>query len=220
MVFVQGGLFTMWCTSEQVDACRDDEKPAHQVVLSDFYIGKYEVTQAQWKEVMGNNPSNFQGDNLPVENVSWEDVQFFITRLNTLTEHKYRLPTEAEWEYAARGGRHSRGYVYSGGNHIDEVAWYWENSSQTTNPVGMKMANELGIYDMSGNVWEWINDWGGTYSSGQYMDPQGPDLDSRRVIRGGSWHPGAAVGRVSLRSSRFPFLREYNLGFRLARSAK
>ena len=156
MIFVQGGTFTMGCTSEQGEVCWDHEKPAHQVTLSDFYIGKYEVTQEQWRAVMGNNPSHFTGDeHLPVENVLFNEVQEFITILNSLTGKKYRLPTEAEWEYAARGGRNSLGFMYSGSNTVGNVAWYSGNSNEKTHPVGTKTPNELGIYDMSGNVMEW-----------------------------------------------------------------
>jgi len=168
MVFVEGGTFIMGCTSEQRDDCFDNEKPTHQVTLSDFYIGKIPVTQAQWKAIMGddNNPSRFKGDNLPVERVKWEDVQEFIERLNAMVSMNYRLPTEAEWEYAARGGNQSQGYKYSGSNEIDEVAWYAGNSGgageysdRKIHPTGTKNANELGIYDMSGNVKERVSDW-------------------------------------------------------------
>ena len=149
MVFVQGGTFMMGATPEQGGDCHDDEKPAHQVTLSEYSIGKYEVTQGQWKEVMSDNPSYFKGDdNLPVENVSWGDVQEFIRKLNKKTGESYRLPTEAEWEYAARGGSQSREYKYSGSNNVNDVAWYWDNSEGKTHPVGTKEANELGIYDM------------------------------------------------------------------------
>jgi len=152
MVFVEGGTFMMGATSEQESDAFDWEKPAHRVTLSDFYIGKYEVTQAQWKAVMGSNPSYFKGDNLPVERVSWGDCQEFIRKLNERTGLTFRLPTEAEWDYAARGGNRSRGYKYSGSDDPDEVAWYWDNSGIKTHPVGQKRANELGLYDMSGNV--------------------------------------------------------------------
>jgi formylglycine-generating enzyme required for sulfatase activity len=173
MVFVKGGTFTMGCTAEQGDDCFDNEEPAHKVTLSDFYIGKYEVTQAQWKAVTGNNPSKFNGcDNCPVEGVSWNDIQEFIKKLNAKTGLNYRLPTEAEWEYAARGGAQSRGYKYSGSNSVDEVAWYYGNSGNETHPAGTKKANELGIYDMSGNVYEWCNDWYGAYNSEAQTNPK------------------------------------------------
>ena len=168
MVAVQGGTFTMGCTSEQGDDCYDDERPAHRVTVSDFYIGKYEVTQAQWRAVMGFNPSYFKGDNLPVETVSWDDVMDFIHKLNSLTGRQYRLPTEAEWEYAARGGNN---YKYSGSNSAGNVAWYGYNSSRTTHPVGTKSANGFGLYDMSGNVYEWCSDWYRAYNGTYFLSP-------------------------------------------------
>ena len=167
--------------------------------IRSFNIGKYEVTQAQWQAVMGNNPSNFKGDNLPVEMVSWNDVQEFIRKLNALTGRNYRLPTEAEWEYAARGGDSSRGYEYSGSNNINDVAWYRDNSDRRTHPVGTKAPNELGIYDMSGNVWEWCQDAEG----------------SRRWYRGGSWPRTAGFCRVADRFWNGPGVRDYDIGFRL-----
>ncbi|MBQ3247459.1 MAG: SUMF1/EgtB/PvdO family nonheme iron enzyme, partial [Alistipes sp.] len=171
MVFVKGGTFTMGATAEQGSDADSDEKPAHSVTVSNFYIGKYEVTQAQWEAVMGKNPSRFKGDNLPVERVSWNDIQKFIEKLNAKTGKRYRLPTEAEWEYAARGGNQSKGYKYSGSNDIGSVAWYTDNSSSPTHPVGQKQPNELGLYDMSGNVYEWCSDWHGSYSSGSQTNP-------------------------------------------------
>ena len=215
MVYVAGGTFTMGCTYEQGDDCDNDEKPAHQVTLSSFNIGKYEVTQAQWKQVMGSNPSSFKGDNLPVENVSWNDVQEFIRKLNALTGKRYRLPTEAEWEFAARGGNQSRGYKYSGSNTIGNVAWYYDNSGSKTHPVGTKSANELGIYDMSGNVWEWCSDWYGAYSSSAQTNPKGPTTGSGRVFRGGSWDNNAGGCRVSDRRYLTPGYSYYVLGIRL-----
>jgi formylglycine-generating enzyme required for sulfatase activity len=210
MVFVQGGTFTMGCNN-----CESYEKPTHQVILSSFNIGKYEVTQAQWKAIMGENPSYFKGDKLPVETVSWDDVQDFIRRLNAQTGKKYRLPTEAEWEYAARGGSKSRGYKYSGSNTIGDVAWYDDNSGSTTHAVGTKSANELGIYDMSGNVWEWCSDWYGSYSSGAQSNPTGASSGSARVSRGGSWRYDAAYSAVSYRDYTTPSYRSFEIGFRL-----
>ena len=215
MVFVKGGTFTMGATSEQRRDAESDEKPTHSVTISDYYIGKYEVTQAQWRAVMGNNPSNFKGDNLPVECVSWNDVQVFIQRLNEKTGKRFRLPTEAEWEYAARGGSQSKGYKYSGSNTLDDVAWHYGNSSSKTHPVGQKQPNKLGIYDMSGNVWEWCQDWYGVYSSSSQTNPTGPSSGSYRVLRGGSRFDGAWYCRVSFRRSYDPRTRYDNGGFRL-----
>ena len=185
MVKVSGGTFTMGATSEMKEPW-NDEKPTHQVTLSSYYIGETEVTQALWKAVMGSNPSIFKGDNLPVEEVSWNDCQTFISRLNSLTGKRFRLPTEAEWEFAARGGNQSRHTQYSGSSRIDDVAWYKDNSGDKTHPVKTKQPNELGIYDMSGNVYEWCQDWYGSYSSYAQTNPTGAGSGSRRVYRGGS----------------------------------
>jgi formylglycine-generating enzyme required for sulfatase activity len=209
----------MGATSEQGSDAYSDEKPAHRVTVSDFYIGKYEVTQAQWKAIMGSNPSKWTGDNLPVENVSWNDIQEFIQKLNQKTGKKYRLPTEAEWEYAARGGNKSRGYKYSGSNDIGTVAWYSSNSGDKTHPVGQKQPNELGIYDMSGNVWEWCQDWYGDYSSASQTNPTGPSSGSYRVLRGGSWNDYTGGCRVSSRTCNTPSSRGSYNGFRLAHDA-
>ena len=216
MVYVSGGTFTMGATSEQGSDAWDDEKPAHSVTLSGYYIGKYEVTQKLWKAVMGSNPSNFKGDNLPVERVSWNDVQEFLRKLNAMTGKNYRLPTEAEWEFAARGGNSSRGYKYSGGNSIGNVAWFGSNSGSRTHAVGTKSPNELGVYDMSGNVYEWCQDWYGSYSSSSQRNPQGPNSGSFRVYRGGSWNYSAGRCRVSFRLYNTPGGRDSYLGFRLA----
>ncbi|HPE35333.1 MAG TPA: SUMF1/EgtB/PvdO family nonheme iron enzyme, partial [Bacteroidales bacterium] len=216
MVFVKGGTFTMGCTSEQESDCNNDEKPSHQVTISDFYIGKYEVTQKQWREIMGDNPSYFKNcDNCPVEQVSWNDIQKFIEKLNQRTGKYFRLPTEAEWEFAARGGRQSRGFKYAGSNNIGEVAEYDGNNNKSTKPVGGRKANELGIYDMSGNVWEWCSDWYGSYSSGSQINPQGPSSGSSRVLRGGGWLDGAQDCRVSYRNGGTPDSHA-GYGFRLA----
>ena len=216
MVAVEGGTFTMGATSEQGSDAEDDEKPAHQVTLSDYYIGQTEVTQALWKAVMGGNPSNHKGDNLPVEQVSWDNCQVFIQKLNQLTGKQFRLPTEAEWEYAARGGRKSQGYKYAGGNNIGSVAWYDGNSGYETHPVATKQANELGIYDMSGNVWEWCSDWYGGYQSSSQSDPQGPSSGSYRVFRSGNYVDGAGRCRVSYRGRNTPDDRYSALGLRLS----
>ena len=218
MVYVSGGTFMMGATSEQGSDAYDDEKPTHSVTLSSFYLCKYEVTQALWRAVMGGNPSYFKGDNLPVEQVSWNDCQTFISRLNNLTAKNFRLPTEAEWEYAARGGIRSRGYKYSGSNVLSDVAWFDDNSGNKTHPVGTKSPNELGLYDMSGNVWEWCSDWYGTYSSSSQTNPAGPSSGSFRVRRGGGWFSGAWGCRSSSRGSHSPGYRDYYRGFRLALS--
>lgn len=216
MVEVGGGTFTMGATSEQGSDAWDEEKPAHEVTLSDYYIGQTEVTQALWEAVMGSNPSDSKGDNLPVERVSWDDCQVFIQKLNQLTGKQFRLPTEAEWEYAARGGRKSRGYKYAGGNNIDSVAWCDGNSGNETHPVATKQANELGIYDMSGNVLEWCSDWCGDYTSSSQSDPQGSSSGSFRVIRGGCYYNFARNCRVSYRISNTMDYRSGYLGLRLS----
>ncbi len=216
MVWVEGGTFRMGATSEQGSDAESDEKPVHSVTLSSYYIGKTEVTQALWKAVMGSNPSDFNGDNLPVECVSWNDCQAFIRKLNALTGQNFRLPTEAEWEFACRGGNNSRGYKYSGSNYIDNVAWYTDNSGKKTHPVATKSPNELGIYDMSGNVLEWCSDWKGDYSSGAQTNPKGPYDGSYRVYRGGSWNLIAWDCRSSNRRNSRPARRYGYLGLRLA----
>ena len=216
MVWVEGGTFHMGATSEQSENAWDDENPVHSVTLSGYYIGKTEVTQALWKTVMGSNPSSFKGDNLPVECVSWDDCQEFIRKLSALTGQNFRLPTEAEWEFACRGGNNSRGYKYSGSNDIDSVAWYKDNSGGNTHPVATKLSNELGIYDMSGNVWEWCSDWYDKYSSGAQANPKGPESGSCRVFRGGGWGSYAGYCRSSNRGYNTPTHRHDRLGLRLA----
>lgn len=215
MIKVQGGTFTMGATSEQGSDAYSDEKPTHQVTLSDYYIGETEVTQELWQAVMGSNPSYFSGMNLPVEKVSWDDCQTFITKLNQLTGKNFRLPTEAEWEYAARGGQKSRGYKYAGSNTLSVVAWYTDNSGSKTHPVKQKQANELGLYDMSGNVLEWCQDWYGSYSSNAQTNPTGPSSGPSRVFRGGSWGYSASNCRVAYRNFNSPGYRYYYLGFRV-----
>ena len=216
MIAVEGGTFTMGATSEQGSDAYDNEKPAHSVTLSSYSIGETEVTQALWQAVMGSNPSYFSGSNRPVEMVSWDDCQDFITKLNAMTGEIFRLPTEAEWEFAARGGNKSRGYKYAGSNSIDDVAWYSDNSSDRTHDVATKQPNELGLYDMSGNVCEWCYDWYGNYSSSAQTNPTGPASGDYRVIRGGSWLNYARNFRTSLRNSDAPSYGPYDMGFRLA----
>ena len=216
MVRVEGGTFRMGATSEQGDDAYDWEKPVHNVTLSGYYIGKTEVTQALWQAVMGSNPSSFKGDDLPVEWVSWNDCQEFIQKLNSLTGRNFRLPTEAEWEFACRGGNKSHGYKYSGSNYIDNVAWYRDNSGDKTHPVATMSSNELGIYDMSGNVLEWCSDWFGNYSSGAQTNPTGPLSGSIRVFRGGCWGFGVWRCRSSFRYGYSPAYSYDILGLRLA----
>lgn len=215
MMMVKAGTFTMGAKSEMKDL-EPDEKPTHQVTLTnDYYIGKTEVTQALWMAVMGNNPSYFIGDNLPVESVSWNDCQKFISKLNSLTGQNFRLPTEAEWEFAARGGNNSNHYQYSGSNELGDVAWYVGNSGDTTHVVATKQPNELGIYDMSGNVWEWCSDWFGNYSSSSLTNPTGPNSGSYRVLRGGGWSSLARNCRSSYRHGVAPGNGSLDDGLRL-----
>ena len=215
MIMVEGGTFTMGATSEQGNDAFEDENPAHQVTLSDYYIGETEVTQALWQAVMGSNPSSIKGNSNPVEFVFWNDCQKFIRKLNSLTGRTFRLPTEAEWEFAARGGNESKGYKYSGSNSIDNVAWYDGNSSSKTHAVKTKSPNELGIYDMSGNVYEWCQDWYGSYSSNAQTNPKGPSNGSDRVLRGGSWDYNARHCRVSDHNHCSPRYSSSNYGLRL-----
>ena len=220
----------MGATEEQTGASAN-ESPAHQVTLSkDFYIGETEVTQALWYAVMGQKPTSDGsawsstyglGDNYPAYYISWNDCQEFISKLNQLTGLTFRLPTEAEWEYAARGGHKATLQTqYSGSNTIDDVAWYYSNSSSSTHPVAGKAANVLGLYDMSGNVWEWCNDWYGSYSSGAQTDPTGPSGGLYRVLRGGSWYSIASRCRVACRGNNSVTGRLNNNGMRLALTAE
>ena len=211
MIDVEGGTFQMGSTTGN-----DDEQPVHEVRLSNFSIGETEVRQELWEAVMGSNPSLHIGSKLPVEQVTWNDCQTFITRLNELTGKTFRLPTEAEWEYAARGGNRSNGYTYSGSNTIDDVAWYYSNSGNTTHDVATKAPNELGIYDMSGNVYEWCQDWYGDYSSDSQTNPTGPDWGSYRVVRSGCYGDLADISRVSFRVYIDPTIYWEFVGFRLA----
>lgn len=221
MVFVKvpAGSFTMG-TMASISA---DETPARTVTISnDFWIGQFEVTQAQWHAVMGNNPADFKSDevgedsrNFPVESVSWNDVQDFIKKLNAKDGKKYRLPTEAEWEYACRSG--GKDQKYCGGNNPDALAWYGDNSGNRTHRVGTKQPNGLGIYDMSGNVWEWVSDWYGEnyYGQGINIDPAGPARGESRVFRGGSWNDAADSARAAFRGNRSPGTSDYIIGVRL-----
>jgi formylglycine-generating enzyme required for sulfatase activity len=236
MVYVAGGTFTMGGTDDEPYS---SELPTHSVTLSSFYIGKYEITQKEWLDVMGSWPgtapssSYGAGDNYPAYFVSWNDIvgtsgssqvingityysNGFIYKLNQMTGKQYRLPTEAEWEYAARGGASSQGYKYSGSNTVDNVAWYSSNSGYKAHAVGTKQANELGIYDMSGNVYEWCADRYGSYSSAAQTNPTGHTTGSFRVLRGGSWDSGARRARVSNRLSDYPDYRSYDVGLRVA----
>lgn len=215
MVAVEGGTFTMGATTEQGSDAYDEEKPTHKVTLSDYMIGKTEVTQELWRAVMGYNPSYFKDYNSPVEQVSYIDCENFIEKLNSLTGLNFRLPTEAEWEYAARGGNKSKGYKYSGSNDIDRVAWYYDNTS-STRAVATKSPNELGLYDMSGNVWEWCSDSYKDYSSGPQTNPEGSSGFGFVVNRGGSWYNGARRCRVSCRGCDFPGISDDTFGLRLA----
>lgn len=216
MILVEGGTFTMGATSEQGSDAFDREKPTHSVTLSSFYIGDTEVTQELWQAVIGRNPSEFSGSRKPVEQVSWNDCQDFITRLNSLTGSSFRLPTEAEWEFAARGGNNSRNYKYAGSNSIGDVACYWDNSNEMTHNVAQKSPNELGLYDMSGNVWELCQDWYSSYRSSSQTNPTGPSSGIGRVRRGGSWIDDAGDCRVSFRVSERPDDNERYIGLRLA----
>ncbi|MDD2366599.1 MAG: formylglycine-generating enzyme family protein [Desulfuromonadaceae bacterium] len=209
-VFVPGGCFTMGSEKGNLN-----EKPVHQVCLSDFFIGKYEVTQGDWQRVMGYNPSKFKscGDSCPVEQVGWNEAQEFIRKLNNMTGKTYYLPTEAEWEYACRSGGKSE--LYCGGENITDLAWQDRNVSGGTHPVGLKAPNGIGAYDMSGNVWEWVEDWSGDYLDIDQQDPAGPSSGSSRVRRGGSWHYGANQARSTWRSSGYPDDQAFDLGFRI-----
>lgn len=219
MVEVQGGYFNMGGTAEQLANgfyTDDDEYPIHVVRLDDYWMGETEVTQQLWTAVMGDNPSGFQGDpNLPVERVMWIECQTFVEKLSELTGMTFRLPTEAEWEYAARGGQYTHNYVYSGSNDIDKVAWH---DGDCTHVVGQLQPNELGIYDMSGNVFEWCQDWFGDYEMMPSENPTGPESGENRVRRGGSWGGSVRGPRVSFRINELPNIRYNYIGFRLAAS--
>jgi formylglycine-generating enzyme required for sulfatase activity len=218
-VLVTGGTFTMG--SSETEPNRNSDEPQHKVTLSNFYISPYEVTQQQWKQVMGNNPSTGSKDcdQCPVESISWDDVQDFLRKLNIKSPGRnYRLPTEAEWEYAARGGKKIKNYLYAGSNDIGLVAWYTNNSGNKTQFVGKRKANELGLYDMSGNVWEWCSDWKDAYPFEDQTNPVGPPSGSNRVVRGGSWGSFPQYCQVKFRDGNPSGFRNYGVGFRLART--
>ncbi len=225
MVFVEGGTFTMGATEEQAGEAQSDEYPTHQVTLSSYYIGQTEVTQALWIAVMGNNPSEYQAANgypeelnRPVEMVNWNECQTFISTLNELTGRQFRMPTEAEWEFAARGGNKSMGYTYAGSNNINEVAWWNGNVSTSFDgpkAVATKAPNELGLYDMSGNVWDWCQDWYGSYTSDPQVNPTGAKTGYLRVFRGGYYRAFTMKCRVAFRHKYFPHLRFKYVSLRL-----
>ena len=213
MILIQGGLFNMGSNNGNFD-----EKPIHTVSISSFYMATTEVTQELWNLFMDINPSNFKGDNLPVENVSWIDCQTFILKLNKFTGNEYRLPTEAEWEFAAKGGIYGSFFNYSGSNFIDDVGWCDANSQNITHPVAQKAANKLGLFDMSGNVSEWCSDWLGNYKNYEETNPSGPSTGTYRAFRGGGYILNEQCCRVSRRSGDLPESRYFSLGFRLVRS--
>ena len=215
MVQVQGGTFQMGSKDAS-----DDAAPVHAVKVNSFSISKYEVTQAQWKAIMHTNPSYFNHcDNCPVEKVSWNDIQEFIKKLNEATGEHYRLPTEAEWEYAARGGNKSANYIYSGSNDINSVAWNALNSNNKTHQVGQKKPNELGLYDMSGNVWEWCADWfdANYYKNSSANNPTGPNNGKAKVLRGGSWAVSSGYCHAAYRGLLTPDFKSNLFGFRLVK---
>ncbi len=226
MIWVEGGDFLMGCTSEQSD-CSSDEQNVRRVTVDGFYIGMLEVTQSQWEKVVGTSiyqqkskadaSSTYGvGPDYPMYYVSWDEAMEFCRLLSNKTGRTYTLPTEAQWEYAARGGNKNEGAKYAGSNMIDAVAWYTDNSGSSTHIVGSKRANALGIYDMSGNVWEWCKDWyANSYVSYDTNNPVGPSSGSSRVNRGGSWNYSASNCRVAYRNGNSPGYRTYNLGFRV-----
>ena len=213
MVHVDGGTFMMGRKTKWYEASDEEE---HQVTLSSFSINKYEVTQEEWEAVMGNNPSNFMGAKLPVEQVSWDDCQVFISKLNELTGMSFRLPSEAEWEYSARGGNNNSGCVYAGSNDLNEVAWFDRNSEGKSHEIGLKLPNELGLFDMCGNIREWCQDWYGDYSALEQKNPQGPSSGNLKVIRGGGWDSSKEYCLLSSRDRCSPNYRNAKFGLRLA----
>lgn len=217
MIHVEGGTFIMGTEEEWCEG-NSREHPPHSVTLNSFYIAETEVTQELWEMVMGNNPSYTKGSQLPVESVTWEECQEFINKLNALTGVKFRLPTEAEWEYAARGGCKSKGYKYSGSDNLNEVGWYAGNYDITTHDVATRKPNELGLYDMSGNVFEWCKDWYGDYCPHSQINPQGPSEGSHHVCRGGCMCLLGCCCSVSYRGPMEPDEFKGCIGLRLASS--
>lgn len=226
MVLVKGGTFTMGATSEQGSTVDADESPTHKVTLSDYYIGETEVTQALWCAVTGEEPKADggwtnkcgRGNDYPAYQVSYDEVVIFIRELGRLTNCDFRLPTEAEWEYAARGGSRAEGATFAGSDYLKKVGWCKSNSDMTSHPVKSREPNALGLYDMSGNVYEWCNDWYGGYSADEQKDPKGDSEGTDRVIRGGCWREQDVYCRVSNRGSARPSIRNDVVGFRLAMS--
>lgn len=210
LVTVPGGCFRM---GDDIASGDQDELPVHEVCLDGFRIGKYEISQGQWQDIMGGNPSSHNGENFPVEQVSWSDVQGYISKLNIRTGRNFRLPTEAEWEYACRsGGRQEK---YCGGNDIGSFGWYAANSGGESQPVGTGCSNGLGIYDMSGNVNEWVADWYEGYTNQHLLNPMGPAIGSGRIVRGGSWFLNVWRLRSTHRTGRRIDTRDDDLGFRI-----
>ena len=219
MISIPSGSFEMGCPDGDSD-CWSAESPQHTVSISSFKMSAYEVTQGQWEAVMGSNPSIFDscGSDCPVEQVSWNDIQDFIDELNAQTGKNYRLPTEAEWEYAARAGTTTKWYCGDSESCLDDIAWYYDNSGNKTHPVGQKTPNAWGLYDMSGNVLEWVQDWYDRYyyDTSPSTNPEGPSSGSLRMLRGGSWYDSASFCRSSIRLSSFPSSGIIYVGFRLA----
>ncbi len=216
MIHVKGGTFSMGATAEQIINVKNNEMPVQTVTLDDYYIGQTEVTQALWEAVRGNNPSDHVDDNLPVEKVTWDDCKRFTDKLQELTGLPFRLPTEAEWEYAARGGQKSKGFQFSGDSILNKVGWYYKNAVSVPQYVGGKKMNELGLYDMSGNVWEFVEDWFGKYSSEPKINPHGPETGTDHIIRGGSSYSFDWACRVALRRDVLPEFKFNDIGLRLA----
>lgn len=218
MVWVEGGSFVMGATSEQAEEAYDDEHPPHGVTLDGYWMAATEVTQAQWQAVMGSNPAHFKGDaQRPVESISWADAKLFCDRLSAQTGRRYALPTEAQWEYAARGGVKAAGCIYSGSNVAEDVAWYDENSDAATHAVAQRRPNELGLYDMCGNVMEWCADWYDCYDAAAQTSPAGPSEGATRVVRGGCSGHFYRNCRVSSRDDFEPSYRNLYIGFRVVR---